>query len=76
MFDRTYSFSNELLSSAMEANHESTSCFGRVPAGERGGGEVVEIRIKTLDSQSYTLRVEKNVSLASELVWNIACKQW
>lgn len=47
---------------AMEANHEGTSGLGAVPEGETGVGETVEIKIKTLDSQSYTLRVEKNVS--------------
>lgn len=48
----------------MEANHESPSGSGTVPEGETGVGETVEIKIKTLDSQSYTLRVEKNVRLA------------
>lgn len=47
---------------AMEANHEGTSGLGTVPEGETGVGETLEIRIKTLDSQSYTVRVEKNVS--------------
>jgi hypothetical protein len=47
---------------AMEANHEGTSGSGAVPEGETGVGETLEIKIKTLDSQSYTVRVEKNVS--------------
>lgn len=44
-------------------NHEGSSGSGIVPAGGTTLGETVEIKIKTLDSQSYTLRVEKNVSL-------------
>ncbi|XP_073392614.1 uncharacterized protein [Physcomitrium patens] len=48
---------------AMEANHEGSSGSGAVPESEAGVGETVEIRIKTLDSQSYTLRVDKNVAV-------------
>jgi hypothetical protein len=33
--------------------------------GEGPGGGTIEIKIKTLDSQSYTIRVEKNVSMNS-----------
>ncbi len=33
--------------------------------GEGPGGETIEIKIKTLDSQSYTIQVEKNVSMNS-----------
>lgn len=51
----------------MEANHEGSSGSGAVPESEAGVGETVEIRIKTLDSQSYTLRVDKNVSPLKEL---------
>ncbi|KAG0625261.1 hypothetical protein M758_2G041000 [Ceratodon purpureus] len=47
----------------MEANHEGTSGSGTVPEGEAGVGETVEIKIKTLDSQSYSVRVEKNVAV-------------
>lgn len=48
---------------SMDANQEGRSGSGTLPAGETSVGETVEIKIKTLDSQSYTLRVEKNVSL-------------
>jgi len=48
----------------METNQEGTSGSGTVPEGETGVGDTVEIKIKTPDSQSYTLRVEKNVRLA------------
>nr|XP_024403578.1 uncharacterized protein LOC112295797 isoform X6 [Physcomitrium patens] len=47
----------------MEVNHEGSSGSGIVPAGGTTLGETVEIKIKTLDSQSYTLRVEKNVAV-------------
>lgn len=47
---------------SMDANHEGRSGSGTLPDGETGVGETVEIKIKTLDSQNYTLRVEKNVS--------------
>jgi hypothetical protein len=37
---------------------------GTVGSGGEGlGGETIEIKIKTLDSQSYTIQVEKNVSM-------------
>jgi hypothetical protein len=47
------------------------------PIQERSGGsggevpgETMEIKIKTLDSQSYTIRVAKNVSVSS--VWKLS----
>ena len=55
---------------AMEANHEGTSGSGTAPEGESGVGETVEIKIKTLDSRSYTLRVEKNVSRRNDACWH------
>lgn len=42
----------------METFHKSSGGS----EGDTAVGETVEIKIKTLDSQSYTLRVEKNVS--------------
>jgi hypothetical protein len=46
----------------METNHESSGGSGTVPEGETAVAETVEIKIKTLDSQSHSVRVEKNVS--------------
>lgn len=59
----------------MEANHEGTSGSGTVPEGEAGVGETVEIKIKTLDSQSYSVRVEKNVSLRKSLTLRVVCNR-
>lgn len=46
----------------METNHEGSGGSGTVPEGETAVAETVEIKIKTLDSQSHSVRVEKNVS--------------
>jgi hypothetical protein len=49
----------------MDPIHENSGDISG--SGGEGSAGTIEIKIKTLDSQSYTIQVEKNVSVISLL---------